>query len=37
MDNVFALVLSPQVKVIRDIGKQLDEMSINWCHIDEYI
>ena len=35
--NVLVLITSPQPIVIRAVSKQLDDLGLEWIHIDEYI
>ena len=37
LNDVYVFILSPQVKVIRAVGKQLSEMNIPYCTFDEYV
>lgn len=36
-NDILVLIVSPQPNVVKKVGKQLDDMQINWMHIDEYI
>lgn len=36
-ENALVLIASPQPNVIEAVGRQMDEMDVEWMHIDKYI
>lgn len=37
IENVFVMICTPQENIVKSVGKQLDEMKIEWCRLDAAI